>query len=124
MDALTKKQLIDIANALGIKNCENKTKKEIVSEIRGGAIIRMRSIGYDPKPPKRPKDRKRANVSAKALATGVGMMKDQLSSTLAKNVLEVNGIGARAVSALAAASDAVNKVKESIKSDERKQKRK
>lgn len=123
MDKLTKKELLHIASAMGINNCANKTKKEIVTEIHGGAIIRIRGIGYDSKFPKLPNSRKGPNVSSKAIATGVEMMKDELTSTLAKSVLQAKGVGSRAVSAFAAASDATNKIRESIKSDERKRKR-
>ena len=86
-----------------------------------GGIINIKGIQSVPNA-KPPNNGRRRDVSSKALSTGVEMLKDTLSSTLAKNVLSARGLTPRVVSAFAAASDAVSKVREKVKSDERKRK--
>lgn len=126
VNAHTKEQLIDLASQLGLKKCEYKTKGQIASMILSayhakGGINNLSIKGIPIKPVPRAEKPKRP-ISGIAVATGVEMLKDGLSSTLAKNAIASKGLVPRAVSALAAASDAVGKISESVRSDERKRK--
>ena len=98
-----------------------KGRKMSMDKKMKGGIINIKGIQTvsNAKPPHNARKR---DVSSKALSTGVEMLNDTLTSTLAKNVLGARGLTPRVVSALAAASDAVSKVREKVKSDERKRK--
>lgn len=128
---LTKKELLHIAAALDIKNCQNKTKQEIADLIvskyksRGGVMnLGLKGVAMPLHARKRPSKTPPSKVASMALTTSVEMMKDTLSSTLANNVINVKSLPTRVITALAAASDANDKIQQSVKSDERKQRRK
>lgn len=131
--SLRKEELQTLAMHMGI-NCDAKLKKEELARsilqyvaTRGGVhpnlSIKGVALPLHAKPKARPAKRTPSNTASVALSTSIEMMKDQLASTLAQNALNVKGVAPRLVTALSAAIDATTKVKESVKSDERKQRR-
>jgi hypothetical protein len=55
------------------------------------------------------------NMTSIAIATGVKMMKDDVNSIIAKNVISNKKVVPRIINAMAASSDAVRNVKENSK---------
>jgi len=119
----TKQELFQYANRLNIPCTQKNTKKEIIQILRkhvakGGVFqlpLSFRNMPNNNRPV--PKQHRTPNhISSTAIATGVEMMKDSVSSTIAKNALNTKKILPRTLNAVAAASDAVQKVKRSPKS--------
>ncbi len=120
-----KEDLVQIYKQLGLQECTKKTKAELAREIlkryhaKGGAQPNIFLKGVPIKLNVRPHTKK---IAAAALATAVDMSKDTMASTLSKNIVSAKN-GLHLTSAIAAASDVMSKIRENVRSDERKRKK-